>query len=192
MPLLFKQQAHHGYFAQFFLNHTLYFKHFCLFCKDIIPKLRFCFLLQPKDDHLSLCTVPNMPCQFLMVRSKTGSRKTRGPVWYRYRLLSKGKKLNCVVLRRGLQLGDGVGVAVNDPGGDGILQLPLDKPPQVPGSVGQRVGLVGQVIHQGIVEGEMDSLLLQGLGELAQHDPGNSLEILLGESVKVDDLVHPG
>ena len=50
---------------------------------------------------------------------------------------------------------------------------------------------MGQVIHQGIIKGEVDSLLLQGFSKLTQHDSGNALEVLLSEPVEVDNLVHP-
>ena len=82
-------------------------------------------------------------------------------------------------------------VAVDDLGRHGVLQLPLDGAPQVPGTVGQGVGLLGEELHQGVVIGEGDALLLQGAHQLVQHDAGDAVEVLLAEAVEGDDRVHP-
>ena len=46
------------------------------------------------------------------------------------------------VLRRGLDLGDGVVVAVDDPGGQLVLHLLLDGAAEVSGAIGHGVGLL--------------------------------------------------
>ena len=47
------------------------------------------------------------------------------------------------------------------------------------------------MVQQSVVPGEGDALLLEGIPQLAQHDGGDSLEVVLGQLVEVDDLVHP-
>ena len=88
-------------------------------------------------------------------------------------------------------MGDRVLPAVNDALGDYVLQLLLDAPAQVPGAVGGGVGLFDQIAEQALVPGEGDVLLSQGVLQFLKHERRNILEVVLGELVEVDDLVHP-
>ena len=82
-------------------------------------------------------------------------------------------------------------IAVDDLGGDGVLQVLLDLAAQVPGAVSGGVGLLYQVIQHAVVPGEGNALLPQVVGELLEHDLGDLLEVVLGEAVEIDYLVHP-
>ena len=47
------------------------------------------------------------------------------------------------------------------------------------------------MVQHAVVIGERDIFLFHNGVQLGQHDPGDGLEVILGELVKVDDLVHP-
>lgn len=62
---------------------------------------------------------------------------------------------------------------------------------EVPGPVGDGVGLLCKVIPQGFVPGKGQAPLRQGIPKLSKHNPGNGPEVLLGQVVEADDLIHP-
>ena len=81
-------------------------------------------------------------------------------------------------------------VAVDDLGGHGVLQLLLDGAPQVPGAIGPGEGLFHQELYQAVIIGKGDAIVAQGGDQLAQHDLGDLLEVLLGQAVEGDNGVH--
>ena len=102
-----------------------------------------------------------------------------------------GGEHHAVSVGGGVDAVQGLEIAVDELGCDAVLQILLDLPAQIAGAVGGGEGLLHQVVQQGLVPGEGDAPLLQVVPQLAQHDGGDGLEVVLGELVEVDDLVHP-
>ena len=91
----------------------------------------------------------------------------------------------------GVNCGKRMEIAVDELGGDIVLQVLLNLAAQIAGAVGLGIGLLDQVVQQRLVPGKGDPFFFQGVPQLAQHDTGNGLEAVLGELVEIHDLVNP-
>ena len=79
----------------------------------------------------------------------------------------------------GMDALDGMEVAVDELGGDVVLQILLNLAAQIAGAVGHGVGLLHQVVQQAVVPVEGDALVVEVVGELLEHDFGDILEVVL-------------
>ena len=81
-------------------------------------------------------------------------------------------------------------IAVDNFGSHGVFQLLLNRPAEVAGTVGHGIGLFNKELHQAVTIGEGDALISKRGHQLVQHNFCDSLEILLGKTVKRDNAVY--
>src|SRR5262249_50948874 len=82
-------------------------------------------------------------------------------------------------------------VAADEGLGEGVLDVPLDGAAQracAVGAVGER--LLEQPVHALVADGDDDALLLEVVVELVHEQPRDAVQVLVGEGVEDDDLVH--
>ena len=91
----------------------------------------------------------------------------------------------------GVETVDGGLVALDQLGGNRILQVLLDLTAQITGAVGLGIGLFDQVVQQNVVPGEGNTLFRQGGFQLVQHDGSDGFKVVLAETVEVNDLIDP-